>query len=67
MINPDENYLTIAEIAAHLRTSKMTIYRLVRAGKIDAIRIGRSFRVPAASLDNYIKSIPVTESTAHDH
>ena len=47
-------YLTIAEVAAELRVSKMTVYRLVHAGEIAATRIGRSFRVPAGALDEHI-------------
>jgi excisionase family DNA binding protein len=39
--------LTIAEAARILRVSKQTVYRLVRAGDLEATRVGRSFRIPA--------------------
>jgi excisionase family DNA binding protein len=39
--------LTIAEAARILRVSKQTVYRLVRAGDLEAARVGRSFRIPA--------------------
>jgi excisionase family DNA binding protein len=51
---PDEPLLTINEVAAALRVSKMTIYRLVQAGELPAIRIGRSIRVPASALRAYL-------------
>ena len=39
-------FLTVAEVAAIMRVSKMTVYRLVHAGDLPALRVGRSFRVP---------------------
>ena len=43
---PDVRFLTVAEVAAIMRVSKMTVYRLVHAGELPAIRFGRSYRVP---------------------
>ncbi len=40
-------FLTVFEAAAILRVSKQTVYRLVHAGDLQAIRVGRSFRIPA--------------------
>jgi excisionase family DNA binding protein len=39
-------FLTVFETATILRVSKQTVYRLVRAGDLEAIRVGRSFRIP---------------------
>ena len=39
--------LTVAEVAAVMRVSKMTVYRLVHAGDLPAVRVGRSYRVSA--------------------
>jgi excisionase family DNA binding protein len=50
----EEPLLTIAEVAAVLRVSKMTIYRLVHTGELPAIRIGRSFRVRTSTLRTYL-------------
>lgn len=38
-------FLTVAEVAAQVRVSKMTVYRLVHSGELEAVRVGRSFRV----------------------
>jgi excisionase family DNA binding protein len=35
--------------------SKMTVYRLVHGGELPAIRVGRSFRVPADAVDEYLR------------
>lgn len=43
--------MTVAEVADHIRVSKMTIYRLVHSGKLEAVRVGRSFRVPEVAVE----------------
>lgn len=47
-------FLTVREVAAIMRVSKMTVYRLVHSGHLDAIRVGRSFRVPAQAVREYL-------------
>ena len=37
----DSQFLTIAEVAAKMRVSKMTVYRLVHGGELAAVRVGR--------------------------
>lgn len=49
--------LTVSEIATMMRVSKMTVYRLVQSGAIDSVRFGRSYRVPEASVRQYLDSI----------
>ena len=48
-------FLTVAEVAAAMRVSKMTVYRLVHAGDLPAARVGRSFRVPENAVDEYLR------------
>jgi excisionase family DNA binding protein len=43
-------FLTVAEVASLMRVSKMTVYRLVHAGELPAVRVGRSFRVPEQAV-----------------
>jgi excisionase family DNA binding protein len=42
--------LTPAEVSSVLRVSRMTIYRLIHDESLAAIRVGRSFRIPAQAL-----------------
>ena len=49
-------FLTVAEVASHMRVSKMTVYRLVHAGQLEAVRVGRSFRVPEHAVETYLKN-----------
>jgi excisionase family DNA binding protein len=48
-------FLTVAEVAAAMRVSKMTVYRLVHAGELPAVRVGRSFRVPEDAVNEYLR------------
>jgi excisionase family DNA binding protein len=48
-------FLTVAEVAAVMRVSKMTVYRLVHSGHLPAIRVGRSFRVPEQAVHDYLR------------
>jgi excisionase family DNA binding protein len=47
-------FLTVAEVAALMRVSKMTVYRLVHGGTLPAVRVGRSFRVPEQAVNDYL-------------
>jgi excisionase family DNA binding protein len=48
-------FLTVAEVAAMMRVSKMTVYRLVHSGELPALRVGRSFRVPEQAVQTYLR------------
>ncbi|TFC05132.1 helix-turn-helix domain-containing protein [Cryobacterium adonitolivorans] len=51
----DLRFLTVAEVAGVMRVSRMTVYRMVHAGELPAIRFGRSFRVPESAVLRAIK------------
>jgi excisionase family DNA binding protein len=46
----DVRFLTVAEVAAMMRVSNMTVYRMVESGKLPAVRFGRSYRIPESAL-----------------
>ena len=54
-----EQLLTVKEVAALLRVSGMTAYRLIKRGDLVALRVGRSYRVRSSDLAEYIKSAEV--------
>ena len=51
----ESHFLTVAEVAAMMRVSKMTVYRLVHSGELPAVRVGRSFRVLEKDVDDYLR------------
>lgn len=48
-------FLTIAEVAARMRVSKMTVYRLVHSAELPAVRVGRSFRIAENDVNEYLR------------
>ena len=48
-------FLTVAEVAALMRVSKMTVYRLVHSGELAAVQVGRSYRVPEKAVHDYLR------------
>lgn len=45
---------TVAEVAQHMRVSNMTIYRLIKAGDLPAVRVGKNYRIRARDLGAYL-------------
>lgn len=56
----DVKFLTIYELALIMRISKMSAYRLVHSGELEAIRVGRSYRIPEQSVLNYMRGAAFT-------
>lgn len=52
----DVKLMTVAEVAAVMRVSKMTVYRLVHSGELPAVRVGRSFRVTEEDVNEYLRN-----------
>ncbi len=51
----DVRFLTVQEVAALMRVSKMTVDRLVHSGELASVRVGRSFRVPERAVNEYLR------------
>ena len=47
-------FLTVAEVAALMRVSTMTVYRLIKAGELASVRVGKSYRVREDDIDRYL-------------
>lgn len=47
-------FLTVGEVAAMLRVSNMTVYRLITGGDLPAARIGKSYRIREDDIDRYL-------------
>jgi len=58
-----EKMLTVAQIAGHLGLCKMTVYRLIHAGRLPAIQVGRSYRIKQSTFDRYLKEARTDEGT----
>lgn len=56
MFNQHEDILTVLEVAEILYIGRNTVYDLLHTGKLKGVKIGRSWKIPKASLEKYIKS-----------
>jgi excisionase family DNA binding protein len=51
----DPLMLTVREAAEILRLGRDRTYQLIHEGRLPAIRLGRSIRVPREALDRFIQ------------
>jgi len=57
MANQERNrFMTVAEVAGLMRVSTMTVYRLIKAGDLPAVRVGKSYRIRETDVDSYLSS-----------
>ena len=59
-------FLTVAEVAAILRLSKMSVYRLIHSGQLEAVQFGRSFRVTEKALNTYLEQEEKNTAALHN-
>ncbi|MCY1157614.1 MAG: DNA-binding protein, partial [Citricoccus sp.] len=62
-------FMTVTEVAEMMRVSRMTVYRMIHAGELPAVRFGRSYRVPQAAVEEILQTgttqVPVTGTEDH--
>ena len=49
-----DRLLTVAEVAATMRVSNMTVYRLIKNGDLPALRVGKNYRIRESDMDVYL-------------
>ena len=54
-----EAFLTTDEVLAYLQVNLRTVYRLIDAGKLPAVRVGRQWRFRRADIDAWLDQRPV--------
>jgi excisionase family DNA binding protein len=52
----DEGFLTTEEVLAYLQVNLRTVYRLIKAGKLPALRVGRQWRFRKRDIDAWLES-----------
>ncbi len=52
----DEVFLTTEEVLEYLQVNLRTVYRLIKAGKIPAVRVGRQWRFRKRDIDAWLDS-----------
>jgi len=53
-VEPRPAFLTTDEVLDYLKVTSRTIYRLIKAGDLPAVRIGRQWRFRQSDLDAWL-------------
>ena len=52
----DESFLTTEEVLEYLQVNLRTVYRLIKAGRIPAVRVGRQWRFRKRDIDAWLEA-----------
>jgi excisionase family DNA binding protein len=52
----DESFLTTEEVLEYLQVNLRTVYRLIKAGKLPAVRVGRQWRFRKRDIDTWLEN-----------
>jgi excisionase family DNA binding protein len=52
----DDQFLTTEEVLEYLQVNLRTVYRLIKAGTLPAVRVGRQWRVRRRDLDAWLEA-----------
>ncbi len=52
----DDAFLTTEEVLDYLQVTQRTVYRLIKAGRIPAVRVGRQWRFRKQDVDRWLES-----------
>ena len=72
----DEVFLTTEEVLEYLQVNLRTVYRLIKAGKIPAVRVGRQWRFRKRDIDAWLDTqrtqsgggaVPAPVAARHAH
>ena len=59
------NLLTPEQVAGLLQVHVLTVYSYIRQGKLDVVRLGRSYRIIPEDLTHFIEANRTKNSTSH--
>jgi len=55
MLQVDERYLTLPELAERLQVSRRTVYRWIKDGSLNAYQLGREYRITESDLKDFLQ------------
>jgi len=62
----DQPMLSVADIAGQLKVSRMTVHRLLLRGEMEAIQIGKQYRIRRSAFHRYCESHQITIPTQRE-
>jgi len=61
MKETEKDYYLCEELAESLRLNVMTVYRYIDAGKLEAYKIGRHYRIKKDEFERFLESVKVNK------
>ena len=52
---PEEEYLTVAEVAGNLKLNQQTVRNWIDRGELPALRVGRRVRIKRSDYERYLQ------------
>lgn len=52
----DDQYYSIEEVAKMLKVAYLTVYRWIKAKKLNALKAGKQYRIKKEDLDTFLKA-----------
>jgi len=56
----NHDFYLVDELADKLRVNRMTIYRYIKAGKLEAHKIGKEFRIAKDEFERFVSDSKTT-------
>jgi len=53
----EKEFYLVEELAKKIRVSNMTIYRYIKARKLNAYKIGKEFRIDKEEFNNFLNKV----------
>jgi len=53
----NKDFYTAQELADKLRVNVMTIYRYIKAGKLEAYKIGKEYRIERSEFERFMNNV----------
>ncbi|MGH3860396.1 helix-turn-helix domain-containing protein [Actinokineospora sp.] len=63
---PERHLYKVEDAAALLSVSRSVVYELIRAGQLRSVVIGRSRRVPAKAINDFITQLIAESGACYD-
>jgi len=58
MATPSDDIMTIEALAAYLKISRSTLYKLVQNGRLPGQKVGKRWRFHKEAIDEWLKQQP---------
>ncbi|HEU4321876.1 MAG TPA: helix-turn-helix domain-containing protein [Roseiflexaceae bacterium] len=58
----DEPVFTVKEVAEHFKVSRQAVYNWIAEGRLRALKVGTSTRIPASAITAFVRPIEPGET-----